>query len=242
MKKIVLIVVIVVIIILGGLTYWQYKSASLISAKPSIKLIYPNGGESLERGSTYKIKWETRGIPATDKISITIRRVPPPPLATEGQEFDPIIFVNLANTGSIDWTVSDMYPDGNYILGINSYTSLPIIDAISDESDGVFHIEKSNIAAQTKYICEGNKTIEATLYKGETMPVRPGEPPIPSGSAKIILSDSRNFELPQTISADGTRYANADESLVFWSKGDGAIVLENGAEKNYINCVIAPSL
>jgi membrane-bound inhibitor of C-type lysozyme len=44
--------------------------------------------------------------------------------------------------------------------------------------------------------------------------------------------------LPQTLSADGTRYANADESFVFWGKGNGALVLENGEEKNYIGCVL----
>lgn len=64
-------------------------------------------------------------------------------------------------------------------------------------------------------------------------------PPIPSGSVKIILSDGRTFNLPQTISADGGRYANSDESFVFWSKGDGAMVLENNIEKNYMGCVVS---
>ena len=90
--------------------------------------------------------------------------------------------------------------------------------------------------AQATYICNGGKTIKATFYKGEPKAVRPGEMPIPSGSVKIVLSDGRNFELPQTISADGGRYANSDESIVFWSKGDGALLLENGVEKDYIGC------
>jgi len=68
--------------------------------------------------------------------------------------------------------------------------------------------------------------------------VEPGQMPIPSGSAEIVLSDGRSFNLPQTISADGGRYANSDESFVFWSKGNGALVLENNVEKNYIECVI----
>ncbi len=62
--------------------------------------------------------------------------------------------------------------------------------------------------------------------------------PLPSGSVKIVLSDGRNFDLPQTISADGGRYANSDESFVFWSKGNGALVLENNVEKSYIGCVV----
>ena len=96
-----------------------------------------------------------------------------------------------------------------------------------------------SLTAQATYICNGNKTIEAAFYKGETKPVKPGEPPIPTGSVKIVLSDGRNFDLPQTISADGGRYANSDESFVFWSKGDSAIVLENSVEKNYVGCVVS---
>jgi len=92
--------------------------------------------------------------------------------------------------------------------------------------------------AQVTYICNGDKTIDAAFYKGEPKTVEPGEPPIPSGSVKIVLSDGRNFDLPQTISADGSRYANSDESFVFWSKGNGALVLENNIEKNYTGCVI----
>jgi len=66
--------------------------------------------------------------------------------------------------------------------------------------------------------------------------------PIPSGSVELVLSDGRTFSLPQTISADGVRYANSDESFVFWSTGDEALVLENGEEKEYKNCVVSDSL
>jgi membrane-bound inhibitor of C-type lysozyme len=92
--------------------------------------------------------------------------------------------------------------------------------------------------AQVTYICNGDKTIDAAFYKGEPKPVEPGEPPIPSGSVKIVLSDGRDFDLPQTISADGVRYAKSDESFVFWSKGNGALVLENNVEKSYIGCIV----
>lgn len=104
----------------------------------------------------------------------------------------------------------------------------------------VINKENKNLSpiAQVTYTCDGDKTIEAIFYKGESKPVKPGEPPIPSGSVKIVLSDGQNFDLPQTISADGSRYANSDESFVFWSKGDGALVLENNVEKNYTGCIV----
>lgn len=93
-----------------------------------------------------------------------------------------------------------------------------------------------NLIAQVNYICDGNKTIQAAFYEGKYIPAKEGQPPIPTGSVKIILSDGRNFNLPQTISASGIRYANSDESFIFWSKGDNAFIIENGKE-TYSGCV-----
>jgi membrane-bound inhibitor of C-type lysozyme len=106
-------------------------------------------------------------------------------------------------------------------------------------SPSVFSSSSPSLITQAVYVCNEDKTINAAFYRGETKPVAPGQPPIPAGSVKIILSDGRNFDLPQTLSADGARYANSDESFVFWSKGDGAIVLENNVGKNYVGCVVS---
>ena len=89
-----------------------------------------------------------------------------------------------------------------------------------------------------QYSCDGGKSIIAQYFEGTTTPPSsPGEPPIPSGSVALSSNDGSNMTLTRTLSADGLRYANADESFVFWSKGQGAIVLENEAEKNYTNCI-----
>ncbi len=97
----------------------------------------------------------------------------------------------------------------------------------------------SGVYNQISYICNENKTIDANFYEGKTiLPVNKDEPPIPGGSADIKLSDGREMNLKQTISADGVRYANPDESFIFWSKGNGALVLENNQEKSYIGCII----
>jgi membrane-bound inhibitor of C-type lysozyme len=94
------------------------------------------------------------------------------------------------------------------------------------------------LITEVTYLCENNKTIKAAFYKGESKPVQPGEMPIPSGRVKLVLSDGRNFDLAQTISASGSRYANSDESFVFWIKGNGATVLENNVEKDYQGCIV----
>lgn len=93
--------------------------------------------------------------------------------------------------------------------------------------------------AYVTYLCNGGKSIGATYFRGETKPTATADlPPVPSGSVDIALSDGRSMTLAQTLSADGGRYANPDESFVFWSKGNGALVLENNEEKSYIGCIL----
>lgn len=102
--------------------------------------------------------------------------------------------------------------------------------------------------ATVRYSCNGGKAIIASFYQGTTTPAaNPGEPPQPGGSAMITLSDGRSYTLKQTVSADGMRYSNGNptvpggESFVFWGKGNGALVLENNAEKSYLGCIaVAP--
>lgn len=90
--------------------------------------------------------------------------------------------------------------------------------------------------AQVTYLCDEGKQIKATFYEGKARSVEPGAKPIPSGSVEIVLSDGRNFTLPQTISASGIRYANENETFIFWSKGDTAFVDEQG-ELTFQNCL-----
>jgi membrane-bound inhibitor of C-type lysozyme len=52
---------------------------------------------------------------------------------------------------------------------------------------------------------------------------------------ELTLSDGRKLALPQAVSASGARYANADESVVFWNKGRTAFVEEAG-KQTYTGC------
>jgi len=66
------------------------------------------------------------------------------------------------------------------------------------------------------FLCADNKNIKAEFVNGE------------NSFVKLILSDGRHLDLPIAISASGARYANSDESIVFWNKGDTAFIEENG--------------
>jgi membrane-bound inhibitor of C-type lysozyme len=108
--------------------------------------------------------------------------------------------------------------------------------------------DKKELIASVTYYCNEGKTIKADFYLGKAKPVpAPGEPPIPDGSAELALSDGRVMALKQTISADGARYSNGNpaiegnETFVFWSKGNGGLVLEDNEEKSYIGCILVVS-
>jgi len=99
-----------------------------------------------------------------------------------------------------------------------------------------FHSPSDAPIATATYTCDAGKTIKATYYNGPSKsPASPDGPPIPGGKVHIVLSDGRTMDLPQTISADGIRYANDDESFVFWSKGTGAFVLERD-QQTFADC------
>lgn len=65
--------------------------------------------------------------------------------------------------------------------------------------------------AKAVFQCEDGKSIGAVFY---------------DDSVDLKLSDGRMMQLPQAISGSGARYANDDESFVFWNKGDTAFVTE----------------
>jgi membrane-bound inhibitor of C-type lysozyme len=71
--------------------------------------------------------------------------------------------------------------------------------------------------------CADGKSITAQFVNGEKR------------SVNLKLSDGRTISLPQAMSASGARYANADESFVFWNKGDTAFITE-GEATTFADC------
>jgi membrane-bound inhibitor of C-type lysozyme len=70
--------------------------------------------------------------------------------------------------------------------------------------------------------CAGGKSIDATFY---------------ANSVSLKLSDGRSLMVPQAMSASGARYANKDETFVFWNKGDTAFITEGkDGKETYSGC------
>jgi membrane-bound inhibitor of C-type lysozyme len=77
--------------------------------------------------------------------------------------------------------------------------------------------------ATAVFKCDGGKTIDATFY---------------ASSVDLKLSDGRSMKVPQAMSASGARYANKDETFVFWNKGDTAFVTEGkDGKETFSGCV-----
>jgi membrane-bound inhibitor of C-type lysozyme len=118
------------------------------------------------------------------------------------------------------------------ILAANGTSSLPPTTTQSSTASTTQMVD-------AQYSCDDGKSISA-MYMNATTATTTGN------SVMLVLSDGRQMTLPQTISADGARYSNGNpqiaegqpgaETFIFWSKGNGAFVQENGTT-TYNNCL-----
>ena len=86
-----------------------------------------------------------------------------------------------------------------------------------------------------QYSCEQGRSLVAEYFDGPTR-TAPSGMPMPGGHVVLTLPGGKRLTLPQTMSGSGIRYANADKSFVFWSKGNTAFV-EEGPAQTYAGCV-----
>jgi len=85
------------------------------------------------------------------------------------------------------------------------------------------HAVAETPVAEARFACHQGKTIDATFYPDRV---------------ELKLSDGRSLTVPQAMSGSGARYADADESFVFWNKGDTAFITEGDPDKEtYADCV-----
>lgn len=90
------------------------------------------------------------------------------------------------------------------------------------EISDVIQVSPTEVVNTANFICADNKSIQTKFTKD---------------SVDVVLSDARTMKLTQTVSASGARYANADESFIFWNKGDTAFVEEAG-QMTFKECVV----
>ncbi len=84
-----------------------------------------------------------------------------------------------------------------------------------------------------QYVCREGGSFEATFVVPESASVTDTS----GRSVDLLFENGDTLSLIQAESGSGARYANADESRVFWAKGNGALVLIDGEEKTHIGCM-----
>lgn len=80
----------------------------------------------------------------------------------------------------------------------------------------------AEVISSVVFSCAESKSVRALFSKDKV---------------ELTLSDSRNMLLVQAISASGARYANNDESFVFWNKGNTSFIEEKGVI-TFKDCVV----
>ncbi len=95
------------------------------------------------------------------------------------------------------------------------------VTTVNQQEDSQIQLAAEEINAE--FICSEDKTISAVFISRE------------QNSVNLTLSDGREMDLPSVPSDDGGKYANLDESTVFWNSPDTTYLEENNVQ-TYQDC------
>jgi subtilisin-like proprotein convertase family protein len=121
---------------------------------PTVRVIAPNGGETLFPGNVFRIRWEASDNVGVAKVHIWL---------FQGNEQVMVIARDLPNTGYYDWTVPDR-PGTGYRIRIAAVDAAG--NAGYDDSDGTFAIGRAT--AQIVSL----STDKSQYNRGETVRIR----------------------------------------------------------------------
>jgi membrane-bound inhibitor of C-type lysozyme len=125
---------------------------------------------------------------------------------------------NATNTPAANLPPLGSDRDEHGCIGSAGYSWCPLTDKCQRPWEEPCSVKAS-------FACGQGKRIAAEFFRA------------PVDQVVLRLSDGREINIPRALSADGARYANADESLVFWNKGETAFMTENGTE-TYSGCKV----
>jgi len=121
-----------------AVTYPQIQQKKVIQKKiqviPSIKILYPNGGETWYKEGQYTIRWQSKGISGDVKIIIK---------KWDGEKYINYVGIQTPNDGSHRWKVQQKI--GYTVFPLGSYYKVEIATmdrSVKDESDGYFNIRE----------------------------------------------------------------------------------------------------
>ena len=149
-----------------------------------------------------------------------------PAPASEKKSHKKVLLILLGITVLVIVLVAGGYFLFNNLNSSGSDSGDPGLSA--EEEDKISAEPTRTPSAKANFTCADDKTIEVTFFNEGDFP-----------SADLVLKDgstATTITLYQVESGSGAKYANTDESMVFWNTGNEAFVEENG-EETYSNCV-----
>jgi len=114
-------------------------SSTSTEQKPDVRVVYPNGGESLCMGKTVPIRWEASGV---QSVSVDLKD---PNFTYTIGNFSASSNRTSSGISSVSWKVGDILDIGVLPAGKSYQIEIKSKDAgtnYSDTSDGVFGIAK----------------------------------------------------------------------------------------------------
>ncbi|MEW6364477.1 MAG: RHS repeat-associated core domain-containing protein [Acidobacteriota bacterium] len=170
---------------------------------PSVKVLYPNGGEQLMVGKTVKLEWETRGSVPNVKLELSRNR------GTTWELVDGR--ASVPNDGKYAWTVKGTKTSNNCLFRVSDLDGKP-----TDTSDNLFAIR----TVSTGGAAGPGTQAGVDMLVGDEMEQQPGALPwskpwledLPGGTMYIPGADGLADRLLQVPEDDG-EYVGTEEDF-----------------------------
>ncbi|MEW6364474.1 MAG: RHS repeat-associated core domain-containing protein, partial [Acidobacteriota bacterium] len=170
---------------------------------PSVKVLYPNGGEQLMVGKTVKLEWETRGAVPEVRLELSRNR------GTTWELIDGR--TKVPNDGKYAWTVKGTKTSNNCLFRVSDLDGKP-----TDTSDNLFAIRTVSTAGAAGPGTQAG----VDLLVGDEMEQQPGVLPwskpwledLPGGTIYIPGADGLADRLLQVPEDDG-EYVGTEEDF-----------------------------
>ncbi len=117
------------------------------TAAPSLKVLYPNGGERFSSGMYVNIKWLASNFPTESKVYLELR-----PTGTDTRGVVTKIAVVSPSTDYYYWGIPNTIATGQYIIAVYKADSLGNVspsETVKDVSDAPFYITGSTVGVSS---------------------------------------------------------------------------------------------
>ncbi|MEW6364485.1 MAG: RHS repeat-associated core domain-containing protein [Acidobacteriota bacterium] len=170
---------------------------------PSVRVLYPNGGEQLMVGKTVKLEWETRGAVPEVRLELSRNR------GTTWELIDGR--TKVPNDGKYAWTVKGTKTSNNCLFRVSDLDGKP-----TDTSDNLFAIRTVGTAGAAGPGTQAG----VDMLVGDEMEQQPGALPwskpwledLPAGTVYIPGADGMADRLLQVPEDDG-EYVGTEEDF-----------------------------